>query len=152
MITDGGHDPEHQTDISYDAARHRITGSVGGKSFDAPLEPGLQDVNSIRAALLVDLLAGREPGEYAMLDGREVKYYVYTRRGTAHLSTDVGEVDTVIYESNRKGTTGGRTWRYWYAPSLGFLPVRIEQREDGRARLTFTIRALRWLSGEPSAN
>ena len=152
LLTDGGHDPEHQTDITYYPLKRRISGRVEGKPYDAPFEPGLQDVNSIRAALLVDLLAGRDPGEYAMLDGREVKRYVYTRRGTARITTELGDLDTVIYESERTGSQGGgRTWRYWYAPSMGWLPLRIEQREDGRARLTFTVRSLRWL-GEPPAN
>jgi Protein of unknown function (DUF3108) len=150
LLTDGGHDPEHQTDINYDPLKRRVSGRVEGKPYDAPFEPGLQDVNSIRAALLVDLLAGRDPGEYAMLDGREVKRYVYARRGTARISTEIGELDTVIFESERKGSQGGgRTWRYWYAPSMGWLPVRIEQREDGRARLTFTVRTLRWLGDPP---
>ena len=113
------------------------------------LEPGTQDVTSIRAALIADLAAGREPREYAMLDGREVKRYVYSKVGTAKVATAIGSVDTVIYRSDRKGSDGhGRVWQYWYAPSLGYLPVRIEQREDGATRMTFTLRSLKWLPAE----
>ena len=80
-----------------------------------------------------------------LLDGREVKHYTYPKKGATKLQTEIGDLDTVIYESQRRNFDGtGRTWRYWFAPSLGFLPVRIEQREDGRARLTFTVRSIKW--------
>jgi hypothetical protein len=144
-LTDGGHDPEHQTELTYDWARNRLTGKVGGKPYDSALESGQQDVNTIRLAPVVDLLEGREPGDYALLDGREVKHYTYPKKGATKLQTEIGDLDTVIYESQRRNFDGtGRTWRYWFAPSLGFLPVRIEQREDGRARLTFTVRSIKW--------
>ena len=154
-LTDGGHDPEHQSDLNYDWSRNRISGKVNGTPFDASLEPGQQDVNTIRLAPVVDLLAGREPGDYPLLDGREVKHYTYPKKGTATLQTELGELETVIYESERRNYDGtGRTWRYWFAPSLGWLPVRIEQREDGRARLTFTVRSLKWMTqaARPATN
>lgn len=154
-LTDGGHDPEHQSDLNYDWSRNRISGKVNGKPFDASLEPGQQDVNTIRLAPVVDLLAGREPGDYPLLDGREVKHYTYPKKGTATLQTELGELETVIYESERRNYDGtGRTWRYWFAPSLDWLPVRIEQREDGRARLTFTVRSLKWMTpaARPATN
>ncbi len=145
LLTDGSSKKEDASDLTYDWARGRITGEARGAPLDLPLEPGTQDVMSIRAAVLVDLLAGREPHEYAMLDGRELKRYVYTRVGTARLKTDIGEYDTVIYESDRKGSDGrGRIWRYWYAPALGWLPLRAEQREDGKARMTLAVRSLHW--------
>jgi hypothetical protein len=149
-----GHDPEHQTELFYDWSRNRLTGKVGGKPYDAALESGQQDVNTIRLAPVVDLLEGREPGDYALLDGRDVKHFTYPKKGTAKLQTEIGELETVIYESERRNFDGtGRTWRYWFAPSLGFLPVRIEQREDGRARLTFTVRTLKWTgAARPSGN
>ena len=59
-LTDGGHDPEHQTELAYDWVRNRLTGKVGGKPYDSALEAGQQDVNTIRLAPVVDLLEGRD--------------------------------------------------------------------------------------------
>ena len=152
QLNDGSGDHDKVTDLTYEHAANRVVGTAEGKPLDMPIEPGTQDVNSIRAALMVDLGAGREPHEYAMLDGRELKHYVYTRVGTARIPTALGEVDTVIYRSDRKGSNGkGRIWQYWYAPSLGWLPVRIEQREDGNTRMTFTLRALKWLAADTAS-
>jgi hypothetical protein len=142
QIDDGSHDPAKVTDLHYDWAR--------GKVLDLAIPPGTQDTMTIRVAVMADLLAGREPHEYTMLDGDELKVYVYRRIGTARLKTALGEYDTVIYSSDRKGSGGrGRTWQYWYAPELDYLPVRIEQREDGSARLSFALHSLEWL--EPAA-
>ena len=149
-LNDGSAKHTDNSELSYDWSRGRVTGTARGTPLDLPIEPGLQDVMSIRAAPMVDLLAGREPHEYSMLDGREIKHYVYARSGTEHLKTALGDLDTVIITSDRKNSDGhGRTWRYWYAPSLGWLPVRIEQREDGQARMTLTVKSLKWL--EPAA-
>ncbi len=146
FIDGGSSDKSNDSDLRYDWAQGRITGTARGRPLDLAIEPGTQDVMSIRAVVLVDLLAGREPHEYTMLDGRELKRYVYTRVGTTKLKTDIGEFDTVIYKSDRKDSDGrGRIWQYWYAPALGWLPLRAEQREDGKTRMTLAIRSLKWL-------
>ena len=146
LLEDGSGDKSNGSDLHYDWVRLRVTGEARGRPLDLAIEPGTQDVMSIRAVVLVDLLAGREPHEYAMLDGRELKHYVYTRVGTAKLKTDIGEFDTVIYKSDRKDSDGrGRVWQYWYAPALGWLPLRAEQHDDGKVRMTLAIRSLKWL-------
>ena len=149
-LDDGTSKHGDDAEFRYDWEHGRVAGTVRGAALDLATVPGLQDVMSIRAAPMADLLAGRELREYAMLDGREVKHYVYTRGGTEKIKTALGEVDTVIVNSDRKGADGhARMWRYWYAPSLNWLPVRIEQRADGQARMTLTVRSLKWL--EPAA-
>ena len=153
FLDDGSPDKGNDSDLRYDWALGRLTGTARGRPLDLALEPGTQDVMSIRAVVLVDLLAGREPHEYAMLDGRELKRYVYTRVGTAKLRTAIGEFETVIYKSDRKDSDGrGRIWQYWYAPALGWLPVRAEQREDGKARMTLAILSLKWLDAGSDAS
>ncbi len=149
QLSDGSGRREKETDLRYEPGQNRVQGTVEGQPLDLVLEPGTQDVTSIRAALLADLAAGREPHEYAMLDGRELKRYIYTTVGTARIATALGEIDTVIYRSDRKGADSrARLWQYWYAPALGYLPVRIEQRETGSTRMTFTLRSLKWLAAE----
>ena len=149
-LDDGTSKHADDAEFRYDWEHGRVSGSVRGAALDLATMPGLQDVMSIRAAPMLDLISGRELHEYAMLDGREIKHYVYTHGGNEKIKTALGEVDTVIVNSDRKGSDGhGRMWRYWYAPSLNWLPVRIEQREDGQARMVLTVRSLKWL--EPAA-
>ena len=145
-LDDGTSAHKDNVELAYLRSRGRITGSSRGAAVDLPLEPGTQDVMSIRLATPVDLLAGREPADYPMVDGSELKHFVYRRVGPQRIRTALGELDTIVFTSERKGADArDRTWRYWFAPSLGWLPVRIEQRQEGRTRLEFEVRALRWL-------
>jgi len=67
LLDDGSSDKGNGSDLNYDWTRGRLTGEARGKPLDLAIEPGTQDVMSIRAVVLVDLLAGREPHEYTML-------------------------------------------------------------------------------------
>ncbi|MFO0336296.1 MAG: DUF3108 domain-containing protein [Pseudomonadota bacterium] len=145
LLEDGTRETKRDADLQYDWGAGRVRGSARGGPLDLPLEPRTQDAMSIRAALIADLQAGREPGTIPMVDGRELKHFVYRREGTAKIPTALGELDTVIYTSTRRGADSrARTWKYWFAPSLGYVPVRIEQREGSEARLTFAIREVDW--------
>lgn len=153
VLDDGSGKKSENSELTYDWTRGRVHGIAHGAPLDIATEAGLQDVMSIRAAPVVDLLAGREPKEYAMLDGSEIKHFVYTRVGPEKLRTALGELDTVVFTSARKGSDAhDRTWRYWYAPAYGWLPVRIEQRQDGETRLAFTVRSFKWLDAAPPAS
>jgi hypothetical protein len=128
--------------FEYDRAAGRVRGYARGEPLELPIVPGLQDPLSIRAAILVDLLAGRELGEYPMIDGRQVRTYVYRRVGTEKIATALGELEAVVYTSSRKDADArAKTWKYWYAPSLGWLPVRIEQHDPDGVRLAFAVRS-----------
>ena len=132
-----------EASFEYDRAAGRVRGYARGEPLDLELVPGLQDPLSIRAAILNDLLRGRELGTYPMIDGRQVRNYVYRRVGTETLKTAVGSVETVVYTSAREGADArAKTWKYWYAPSLGWLPVRIHQIDKGQPRLAFEIRSV----------
>jgi hypothetical protein len=134
---------KEEAQLEYDRAAGRVRGYARGAPVDLELVPGLQDPLSIRAAILVDLLRGSELGRYPMIDGGEVRTYVYRKAGTETLQTAVGTVDTVVYTSAREGADArAKTWRYWYAPSLGWLPVRIQQIDKGQPRLSFEIRSV----------
>lgn len=132
-----------EASFEYDRTAGRVRGYARGEPLDLELVPGLQDPLSIRAAILLDLLRGRELGTYPMIDGRQVRQYVYRRAGTETLKTAVGTVETVVYTSAREGADArAKTWKYWYAPSLGWLPVRIHQIDKGEPRLAFEIRSV----------
>ena len=138
-LDDGG---SHKDDVRmrYDWERGRVTGTRGGHPLDLELGPGTQDVMSIRAAILYDLAAGKTTAEYPMIDQSEIKTFVYRAVGHETVSTPQGRYDTLVWVSARKGSDGrDKTWKYWYAPALGYLPVRAVQLEDGKPRLVFEL-------------
>jgi hypothetical protein len=137
---DGSSDTRRDISLDFDWSAGRVRGVAEDKPVDIALEPGVQDAMSIQVAVLLDLRAGRDPGTYRLVDKDKVKEYVYTRQGEERLKTAVGEVDTVIYSSQRTGSK--RLTRTWYAPSLGYVAVRGEQLKDGKREWVMDVRTL----------
>jgi hypothetical protein len=137
---DGSSNTKRDISLDFDWTTNRARGTAEDQAVDIALEPGVHAAMSIQIALLLDLLQGRKPGTYRMIDKDKIKEYAYTYQGEERLKTAVGEVDTVIYTSQRAGSK--RMTRTWYAPSLGYVAVRGEQLKDGKREWVMDIRSL----------
>jgi hypothetical protein len=76
-----------------------------------------------------------------------LKEFNYTQEGAAKIRTDIGELDTVIVNSQRTGNN--RVLRMWFAPSLGFVPVHAERSRDGKVEITMRIKSVDKLMVKP---
>jgi hypothetical protein len=112
--------------IQYDWTNNKITGTDSGQTMDMALKPGVQDDSSLQIALMHDLLAGKVPTTVSIYDKSGIRDYQFTQTGTETLHTPMGDIPTVIYKSQR--TNSPRANYYWCAPSLGYLPLRVEQK------------------------
>jgi len=137
---DGSSDTARDVSLKFDWNAHQVTGTAEDQPVSAPLEAGVQDAGSVQIALMRELSAGRSPRSFMMIDKNEVKEYQYAREGEASIDTSIGKLDTVIYQSQRTGSS--RLTRLWIAPSLGYIPVRAEQIRKGRREFTMQIRTL----------
>jgi hypothetical protein len=106
-----------------------------------PLQPGIQDDLSVQIALMVELLAGRTPAQFLLIDKNTVREYRYTRDREESISTSLGKIDTVVYRSQKKGSP--RMTRFWCAPSRGYIPMRVQQEKDGEIQWSLEIQSLR---------
>lgn len=108
----------------------KVVGIVEGERVELPTEPGLQDRLSVQVAVMTALLRGEEPGTIPMVADDKIKRYTYIRGMSGSIKTRGGEFDTVLYQSTRPGSD--RLSRVWYAPALGYIPVRAEQLRKGK--------------------
>jgi len=137
--------PKQGTQYHYDWDHQIVKGNHDNEPFSLPLATPTYDPLSIRAQLLFDFARGKSAMRYSMLDGREVKTFVYQKASTETVHTSLGDIKTVRWDSSREhASPSDRQWRYWLAPDFGFLPVEIEQVQDGKSRLKFTVTALEW--------
>jgi hypothetical protein len=137
---DGSSDTSRDVSLKFDWNAKKVTGTAEDKPVDQPLQPGVQDSLSVQIALMCALAAGKVPDSFRLIDKDEVKEYQYAREGEATLDTPVGKLDTVIYKSQKTGSS--RATHFWIAPSLGFLPVRAEQSKRGKRELQLTLRSV----------
>src|SRR6185369_8644848 len=67
-VEDGPNDDDQDQNIVFDWAAGRARGTAEGKRVDLPLQPGLLDTLSVQVALMHELLAGRTPERFVLLD------------------------------------------------------------------------------------
>jgi hypothetical protein len=137
---DGTPSTKRDADITFDWTARHVSGVYEDKKVDRALVPGIQDDLSVQVAMMVELLRGRAPEQFSLLDGNSVREYRYVREGEATLETPVGSIATVIYRSQKEGSP--RATRFWCAPSRGYIPLRVEQKRNDDVEWILQIESL----------
>lgn len=102
------------------------------------------DIGTLKAAVMRDMAAKGAPGPYQIADEDSVGTYEYTDSGPATLQTGVGSLETNLFVQHREGSSRS-TW-LWVAPTLDFLPVRIEQRRNDEVQTSFLLQRVNGLA------
>lgn len=126
--------------LEFDWPAGRVRGIAEQNTVDLPIAAGLQDGMSVQLALMHALSRGESPTGYSLIDKDEIKEYRYDFEGRVTLRTVAGNIDTVIWSSQR--STSNRITRVWYAPTLGYLPVQAERRKGDA--LEWSMRLKNW--------
>ena len=130
----------HDADVTFDWDSGRATGVYEGAKVDLAIHPGVQDDMSVQIAMLAQLLQGHMPETVMEINRDSVREYDYRRAGEQLLDTALGRVDTVVYVSSHAGSP--RTTSFWCAPSLGYIPVQVQQKRLNAIEWTMRIRSL----------
>lgn len=134
---DGSRSGEDNFHIVFDWARNIATVGTASGRRELATPAGTLDRGSAQVALMRALASGNVPNAYALADEDSVATYEYTDGGTETLTTDAGSFETRILAQQRPGSS--RITRFWVAPELRFLPVKIEQTRNGEAHSGFTL-------------
>jgi len=90
---------------------------------------------------MVELLQGREPHSFLLLDRNSVSEYRYVREAEETLTTPVGTDRVIVFRSQKEGSP--RVTRFWCAPSRGYIPLRVEQRRGDAVEWAMQIRSIK---------
>jgi Protein of unknown function (DUF3108) len=138
---DGTSSTKRDANVQFDWQSNRITGVYEDTQIDMPIPQGIQDDLSVQIALMVQLLAGHTPTKFSLLSGNAVREYRYSREGEETLTTPVGTIQTVIYRSEKQYSP--RVTRFWCAPSLGFIPLRVQQKRNNDVEWTMQAQSVK---------
>jgi hypothetical protein len=136
-----GGDSAKATELNYDWQSRRVTGVYEGVEVDQPLTREVQDEASVQLALMVELLAGRTPASFRLVDRNSMRDYQFARDGEATLQTPLGAVATVVYRSQKAHSP--RITRFWCAPDRGYIPMKVEQTKGDDVQWTMEIQGLK---------
>jgi hypothetical protein len=120
-----------QRHLRVDAARGVVEARDEKRSSELPFTPNLLDRHVTVLALAADRARGTTAFNYTVADRHKVEPVVYRDAGPETVDTPAGQYRTERIERVRQKNPG-RTTTSWLAPALGYLPVRLLQREpDG---------------------
>lgn len=126
--------------LQFDWSANRLEARDNQEQASLPLTPGVLDPLSLNLRVMADLRHGRLPDQYSLADETEIKSYQIKNEGEETLDTSLGKLRTVRISQSKPGKT--RITRFWFAPDLQYLPVRIAQHKDDKELLRMEIRAL----------
>jgi len=117
--------------VTFDWQNEVVFNTAEGHTWRMPLPSGTLDKLSYLLALMGDLSDGKRTMRYTIADGGRLKTYEMREAGTETLDTALGTLETLRIRRVRHADYGEAT--LWCAPALGFLPVKLENRDrDGR--------------------
>jgi hypothetical protein len=139
-LEDASKSTADDTRLKFDWSAGKASGTHENKPIEIAISDGVQDRMSAQVVVMRMLLAGKQPETLAFIDRDALKEYSYKKIKEEKLKTAMGELDTVVYASSRPQSN--RVSRIWYAPSLGYVPVRGEQERKGKVESVFEIQKL----------
>ena len=117
-------------DTRFDRENATVNTIVNGTQSSSPLLEGMLDKLVYQAAIMHDLDAGKSKLSYRITDRGEEKSYDPVVGDTAVVDTQLGRFNTVTVIRQR--TKDKRRTIFWCAPELGYLPIKVSNREkDG---------------------
>lgn len=144
----GKKDRKLSIDFAWDTATAHIV--ARGDRWRLALPEGTLDKLIYVLAIMRDLARGRADLTYTIADGGKLKHYVFRRDGGERIETALGTLQTVRLQRVHQIKTA-RTTTLWFAPSLHFLPVRIDHRDKKGTRVILDIESLTGIARpEPS--
>jgi len=104
------------------------------------LEEGILDRFSADLQVMLDLRAGKTPDEYTMVHRNSLKTYKFIYEGEETVKTKAGTFETLRYLRQRPGSS--RSAYIWYAPEIGYQPVKVTQLKKGKTRGTLLLKSI----------
>jgi len=112
----------------------------GKSDFRYALVPGTIDRQSVTLAIAADLMRNASTFEYKVAVKDHIEDMRYQRAETETLSVPAGQYKAVLMRRDGEpGADRRRVARSWFAQSLGWMPVQIEQTQDKGDTVTLKL-------------
>jgi len=142
--THKGSDKNRNERYRYDWETRTADVYYRGEEKTLKIPPGTMDNFSLQLALIQDARRGDRVITHPVISRGELKTYTLTNLGEEIVQTPLGEFNAVKLQ-RRKNDEENTTYTTWYAPALNYLPVKVENRENGRVVLSLMLEEAEWL-------
>ncbi len=133
-LIDGSESGENDTEIRFDWDAGVAASRYEQEEANLTLSDNVYDRITADIVIIGDLRNGREPRTLRIAEKNQIRDYTFTPQGREQVKVPAGTFDTVKYLRQRPGSS--RSTMIWYAPEIGYLPVRMEQLKRGKTNVT----------------
>jgi len=142
-------DPK-EMDFEFDWDQSEVSGTINDENYIIALDGLVHDRVSIQYELMLDLLNKQPSTNYVLLNEDELRPIFVTNIGEKDIKVPYGKFKAVgIQHSNEEKT---RITILWCVKELGYLPVLIEQYNDGKRRVRAELKHYTSLQGSASTD
>jgi hypothetical protein len=136
-------DKERELKGRWDSDREHLRVVDGQRSVILEPPPGSLDRLGVQLLVMDALERGQHSGTISVVDLDELKSVSFRVVDEERVDTGIGERRSLRVRRIEPGSK----WinEGWYAPELGFVPVKIEQRKKDGKPTRLVLRSLRWL-------
>ena len=124
-----GRKKDRNVSVDFDWEKKQVSNLVNGSTWQMPATEGMLDKLLYQYSIMRDMQAGKSSLRYVVADGGPEKLYVFESLGEEVLDTQLGKLKTI--KMVRHFTDSDRQSIFWSAPDLGYLPVKLENIDDG---------------------
>lgn len=140
--------------VDFDWTRMQATNTAANHAWRMSIPESALDKLSVQ--LVLTLALQTEPEhltnqvyEYPVADGGRLKTYHFQNQGQTILETPIGHFQ-VLRLVGRPQYPNSRPTELWLAPSLGYLPVRIDQAQGSMGTAHMHLEQIRFSPTNPS--
>jgi hypothetical protein len=128
----------------FDWKTNEVRVSEGGQDYRYPIVAGIIDRQAVTLAIASDLVHGASAHDYPVAVKDRVEPMRYVRGALETLKVPAGEFKAQLMQRDGEpGADRKRVARSWFAESLGWLPVQIEQTEKKGDTVTLKLVSVR---------
>ncbi|MES2884094.1 MAG: DUF3108 domain-containing protein [Pseudomonadota bacterium] len=125
--------------LTFDFTKGQV---LGGRNGPLAIEPGTLDRLSVHQAARLWVkqhINDAKPGTLVtpVADHKRIKTYTFAIKGRSQVSTPAGSFDAIQFERIDDPKT---TLRFWLAPSKDYMPVKVQNIEDGEDKVSLVLR------------
>ena len=131
--------PKDGFSLIFDFAKGQV---LGGRNGPLPIAAGTLDRLSVHQAARLWVkqhIHHPNPGTLVtpVADHKRIKTYTFAIRGRSQVSTPAGTFEAVQFERIDDPKT---TLRFWLAPAKDYMPVKVQNIEDGEDKVSLVLK------------
>jgi len=130
-------------DAWFDSSKNQLTYQRRGEEVTESIDGPLLDRLSVTLSVIDELQRdGFKQTQLQVFDNGRVKTMMFTNEGTETVKSGKRQLETIRVRSAAVGG-GTRHTTTWFAPELGYVPVKIEQFKRDKLVARLTLKKLR---------